>query len=82
MVPNFGYVVQREMTKSQMFLRSESRHESRVFPAKKQISDWLTYLVYQLEACFFGGKPFELMFPLGSQEKLTLVSNTSKLSVY
>ena len=53
MVPNFGYVVQREMTKSQMFLRSESRHESRVFPAKKQISDWLTYLVYQLEACFF-----------------------------
>ena len=55
MVPNFGYVVQREMTKSQIFLRSESGHDSRVFPAKKQISDWLTYLVYQLEACFLAG---------------------------
>ena len=55
MVPNFGYVVQREMTKSQIFLRSESGYDSRVFPAKKQISDWLTYLVYQLEACFLAG---------------------------
>ena len=68
MVPNFGYVVQREMTKSQMFLRSESRHESRVFPAKKQISDWLTYLVYQLGR----GKQLELMSWLRSQKKLTL----------
>ena len=32
----------------------------------------LTYLVYQLEACFFGGKPFELMSWLRSHKKLTL----------
>ena len=30
------------------------------------------YLVYQLEACFFGGKLFELTSLLGSQKKLTL----------
>ena len=41
--------------------RSESRHEFEQFPAKKQASDWLIYMVYQLEACFFDGKLLELM---------------------
>ena len=36
-------------------------------------SDWLTNLVYQIEACFFGGKLLELMSWLRSQKKLTLV---------
>ena len=59
---------------SQLFLSSESGHEFKYVPAKKenQGSDWLTYLVYQLEASFSGGKPLELMSRLGSQEKLTL----------
>ena len=36
-------------------------HEFKWFPTKKQASDLLTYLVYQLEACFIGEKPLELM---------------------
>ena len=50
-------------SKVNFFLRSVLGHEFKWFPAKKekQASDWLTYLVYQLEACFFGGKPLELM---------------------
>ena len=28
------------------------------FLPKKQASDWLTYLVYKSEACFFGGNHF------------------------
>ena len=39
----------------------------------KEASDWQTYLVYQLEACFLGGKPLKLMCWLRSQKKLTLV---------
>ena len=42
------------------------------FLPKKQASDWLIYLVYQLEACFFGGRPVELMTCIKSQKKLTL----------
>ena len=44
------------------------------FPPKKQASNLLTNLVYQLEACFFGGKPLELMTILRSHKKLTLVT--------
>ena len=36
-------------------------------------SDWLTYLVYQLETWFFGRNPLELMSWLWSQKKLNLV---------
>ena len=44
------------------------------FPAPKQASYWLTYLVYQLEAClFFGAKLLELMSWHWSQKKLTLI---------
>ena len=43
------------------------------FPPKKQASDWLTYLVFQLETCFYSGKPLELMSWLRSEKKLTLV---------
>ena len=28
------------------------------FQPNKQVSDWLTYLVYKLEACFFDGNHF------------------------
>ena len=38
------------------------------FPPKKQASDWLTYLVYQLEAIFLPGKPLEPISWLGSQK--------------
>ena len=45
-----------------------------IFPTKtKQASDWLTYVVYQLEACFFGRKLLELMSRLESQKEMTLV---------
>ena len=37
-------------------MRSFSEHEFKWFSAKKQAYDSLTYLVYQLEACFFGGE--------------------------
>ena len=58
--------------KSVFFLRSESGLEFKSFPAKKYAYDCLTYLFYQLEACFFGGKPLKLISWLGSQKKLTL----------
>ena len=61
---------ENQYTKVSFFLRSESGHG---FPPKKQASDWMTYLVYHLAVCFFGGKPLELMSLLRSQKKLTLV---------
>ena len=42
------------------------------FLPKTQGSDWLTYLVYQLEACFFGGKQLKLMSLLGSLKEMIL----------
>ena len=45
------------------------------FPAKKQSSDWLKHLIYQLESCCFGGKPLELIFWLEYQKELTLVTD-------
>ena len=53
-------------------MRSFSEHEFKWFSAKKQAYDSLTYLVYQLEACFFGGKFLELISCHGSQKNLTL----------
>ena len=55
---------------SQFFLGPESGHEFKWFPAKDQDSDWLTHLIYQLKACFFGRKLFELMSWLRSQKNL------------
>ena len=57
----------------QFFLRSESGHKFKWFCQKKQNSDWLTYLIYQLHTCFLGSKPLELMSWLESQKKLTLI---------
>ena len=43
----------------------------RTWVQKNRTLDWLTsYLVYQLKAYFFAGKPLELMSLLGSQKKL------------
>ena len=57
-----------------VFFWDQSQYmSSNDFPPKKQASDWLIYLVYQLEVCFFGGKPLELKSWLWSQQKLTLV---------
>ena len=47
--------------KSVLFLDQSQQMSSSGFPSKKQAFDWMTYLVYQLKACFFGGKPLELM---------------------
>ena len=49
-------------------MRLESGYEFTSFPAKKQASDWLTYLVYQSGSCFFGGKPLELLSWIKSQK--------------
>ena len=43
------------------------------FLPKKASDPWLTYLVYKYKVCYFGGKPLEPMFCIGSQKKLTLV---------
>ena len=57
---------------SQFFLGPESGHEFKWFPAKDQDSDWLTHLIYQLKACFFGRKLYslEIMSWLRSQKNL------------
>ena len=39
----------------QVRFKLKSGHDFKWFPAKKAGSDWLTYLVYQFEACFCGG---------------------------
>ena len=44
-------------TKVIFFWDQSQDMSSSSFPPKKQASDWLTYLVYQSEACFFGDKP-------------------------
>ena len=48
-------------------------------PLKKQPSDWLTYLVYQLEACFFGGKLLEFMFRTQISKKTDFSTTTEFL---
>ena len=60
-------------TKVSFFWDQSQDISSRGFPPKIQASDWLTYLVYQLEFCFFAEKPLELMSWVGSQKKLILV---------
>ena len=52
------------------------------FPAKKQCSNSLFYLVFQLESFSFCGKLLELMFWLRSQKKRTLVHNIACSLVY
>ena len=60
------------------FFWEQPGHEFQSSPA----SDWLTYLVYHLEACFFGRKPLEIVSWLGSQKKLTLVTELLELLWY
>ena len=59
-------------TKVSFFWDQSQDMSSSGFPPNKQASIWLTYLVYQLQACFFSGKLLELMSWLGFLEKLTL----------
>ena len=60
-------------TKVSFFWDQSQDISSRGFSPKIQASDWLTYLVYLLEFCFFAEKPLELMSWVGSQKKLILV---------
>ena len=57
-----------------VFPQTQVRTWVQVIFRQKQASDWLTNRVYQLEACFFGRKPLELISWLGSQKKLTLLN--------
>ena len=56
-------------TKVSFFWDQSQDMSSSGFPPNKQASIWLTYLVYQLQACFFSGKLLELMSWLGFLEK-------------
>ena len=50
---------------------------------KKQASDWLNYLVYQLEACFYWReKPIELICPDSNLRKKLTLDYENLLVVY
>ena len=59
------------LPKKVRFFWNRSQDMSSSGPAKKQASDWLTYLVYQLEVCFLAGNHLNSC-PQYLRKKLTL----------
>ena len=59
--------------KGSFFWTPKSGHEFKEFPTKKQASDWLTYLVYQLEVQFWAVNHLNSCPDSRSQKNLPLV---------
>ena len=71
--------IQKQYTPKVSFFWDPSQDKiSSGFPSKIQAFDWLTHLVYQIEACYLSGKKLELICWPGSQRK----TDFSYLSTY